>query len=107
LAIGDIIGSNLTNITLVLGLMLMGTPFAVDITVLIEILPFLLVTTIIFWRFLSRGGVTKYGGVILLKLHIIPSFANLTRLDVHLHKPKRKGILVRFEFSCTLASFKN
>jgi cation:H+ antiporter len=66
LAIGDIIGSNLTNITLVLGLMLIGAPFAVDITVLIEILPFLLVTTIIFWRFLSRGGATKYGGVILL-----------------------------------------
>lgn len=71
LAIGDIIGSNLTNITLVLGLMLIGAPFAVDITVLIEILPFLLVTTIIFWRFLSRGGVTKYGGVILLLSYIL------------------------------------
>ncbi len=66
LAIGDIIGSNLTNITLVFGLMLIGAPFAVDVTVLIEILPFLLVTTIIFWRFLSRGGVPKYGGIILL-----------------------------------------
>ncbi len=66
LAIGDIIGSNLTNITLVFGLMLIGAPFAVDVTVLIEIFPFLLVTTIIFWRFLSRGGVPKYGGIILL-----------------------------------------
>ncbi len=71
LAIGDIIGSNLTNITLILGLMLIGAPFAVDITVLIEILPFLLVTTIIFWRFLSRGGVPKYGGVILLLSYIL------------------------------------
>jgi len=71
LAIGDIIGSNLTNITLVLGLMLIGAPFAVDITVLIEILPFLLVTTIIFWRFFSRGGVTKYAGVILLLSYVL------------------------------------
>ena len=71
LAIGDIIGSNLTNITLVLGLMLIGAPFAVDITVLIEILPFLLVTTIIFWRFFSRGGVSKYAGVILLLSYVL------------------------------------
>jgi len=71
LAIGDIIGSNLTNITLVLGLMLIGAPFSVDVTVLIKILPFLLVTTIIFWRFLSRGGVTKYGGAILLLSYIL------------------------------------
>jgi len=71
LAIGDIIGSNLTNITLIFGLMLIGAPFAVDVTVLIEILPFLLVTTIIFWRFLSRGGVPKYGGAILLLSYIL------------------------------------
>ena len=71
LAIGDIIGSNLTNITLVFGLMLIGTPLAIDVTVLIEILPFLLVTTIIFWRFLSRGGVPKYGGIILLLSYIL------------------------------------
>jgi cation:H+ antiporter len=71
LAIGDIIGSNLTNLTLVLGLVLITSPFAVDMTIFIEILPFLLITTIIFWRFLTRGGVSQVGGIILMMTYIL------------------------------------
>ncbi|MFP3985388.1 MAG: sodium:calcium antiporter [Candidatus Bathyarchaeia archaeon] len=71
LAIGDIIGSNLTNLTLVLGLVLVASPFAVDITIFVEILPFLLITTIIFWRFLTRGGISQVGGVILIFTYIL------------------------------------
>jgi cation:H+ antiporter len=48
LAIGDIIGSNLTNLSLVLGLVLLTSPFTVDITIFTEILPFLLITNNIF-----------------------------------------------------------
>ncbi len=71
LAIGDIIGSNLTNLTLVLGLVLITSPFAVDMTIFTEILPFLLVTTIIFWRFLTKGGVSQVGGIILMMAYIL------------------------------------
>ena len=71
LAIGDIIGSNLTNLTLVLGLVLLVSPFAVDMTIFTEIIPFLLITTVIFWRFLTRGGITKIGGVILLAVYLL------------------------------------
>ncbi len=71
LAIGDIIGSNLTNLTLVLGLVLLTSPFAVNITIFTEILPFLLITTIIFWRFLTRGGVSQVGGIILIMTYIL------------------------------------
>lgn len=71
LAIGDIVGSNLTNLTLVLGLVLVSSPFAVDMTILTEILPFLLITTIVFWRFLTRGGVSQIGGVVLLMVYIL------------------------------------
>ncbi|UCH31741.1 MAG: sodium:calcium antiporter [Candidatus Bathyarchaeota archaeon] len=70
LAIGDIIGSNLTNLTLVLGIVLLTSP-AVDMTIFSEILPFLLITTVIFWRFLMRGGVSKIGGLILLIMYIL------------------------------------
>ena len=66
LAIGDIIGSNFTNLTLILGLVLLASPFTVDLTVFIEIMPFLIVTTVIFWRFIMRGGVSKVGGALLL-----------------------------------------
>lgn len=71
LAIGDIVGSNLTNLTLVLGLVLVVSPFAVDMTVFTEILPFLMITTVIFWRFLTRGGVSQVGGIVLIMAYIL------------------------------------
>lgn len=71
LALGDVIGSNLTNLTLVLGLVLLTSPFKVDMTIFVEMLPFLLVTTVIFWRFIMRGGVSKTGGAILILTYIL------------------------------------
>jgi cation:H+ antiporter len=71
LALGDIIGSNLTNLTLVLGLVLLTSPFKVDMTIFIEILPFLLITTVIFWRFIMRDGISKTGGVVLILTYIL------------------------------------
>jgi cation:H+ antiporter len=71
LAIGGIIGSNLTNLTLVLGLVLLASPFAVDTTIFTELLPFLLITTVIFWRFLTRGGISKIGGLLLLASYLL------------------------------------
>jgi cation:H+ antiporter len=70
LAIGGIIGSNLTNLTLVLGLVLLTSP-SVGITLLTQILPFLLITTVIFWRFLARGGISKIGGILLLATYLL------------------------------------
>jgi cation:H+ antiporter len=71
LALGDIVGSNLTNLTLVLGLVLLTSPFAVNMTVFTEILPFLLMTTVVFWRFIMRGGVTRVGGVLLILTYVL------------------------------------
>ena len=71
LALGDIIGSNLTNLTLVLGLVLLTSPFRVDMTIFTEILPFLLITTVIFWRFIMRGGVSKAGGGFLILTYVL------------------------------------
>lgn len=71
LALGDIVGSNLTNLTLVLGLVLLTSPFAVNMTIFTEILPFLLLTTVVFWRFIMRGGVSKAGGVILILTYVL------------------------------------
>ncbi|MFX0067758.1 MAG: sodium:calcium antiporter [Promethearchaeota archaeon] len=71
MALGDIVGSNLMNLTFVLGLVLITSPFTVDITIFSEILPFLLITTIIFWRFLMRGEISKIGGSLLLASYIM------------------------------------
>lgn len=71
LAIGGIIGSNLTNLTLILGLVLLASPFRADLTVFIEIIPFLMITTVIFWRFIMRGGVSKIGGALMLLTYLL------------------------------------
>lgn len=71
LALGDIIGSNLTNLTLVLGLVLVSSPLPFDMTIFTEILPFLLITTVVFWRFLTRGGVSQFGGMVLILIYVL------------------------------------
>lgn len=71
LAIGDIIGSNLTNLTLVLGLVLLSSPFTTDMTIFTELLPFLLITTIILWRYLLKGGISQMGGMVLMFTYIL------------------------------------
>jgi len=72
LAIGDAIGSNLTNITLVLGIVLLTSPFGtVDLSIFAEILPFVLITTLILWRYLTKGGVSEFGGIALIITYIV------------------------------------
>ncbi|MCW4006086.1 MAG: sodium:calcium antiporter [Candidatus Bathyarchaeota archaeon] len=71
LALGNVVGSNLTNLTLVLGIILVSSPFMVDTGVLTGILPFLIITTIIFWRTVLRGGVSKLSGVALILTYLV------------------------------------
>lgn len=71
LALGDIIGSNLTNLTLVLGLLLVASPFAVDMATFIEIVPFVVISTLILWRYLMKGNVSQVGGIILIMVYIL------------------------------------
>ncbi|MBX5321493.1 MAG: hypothetical protein QHH12_01890 [Candidatus Bathyarchaeota archaeon] len=73
LALGDLIGSNLTNITLVLGIVLLATsPFEpTDLSVFAEIVPFVLITTLILWRYLTKGGVSQIGGITLILTYVI------------------------------------
>lgn len=71
LAIGDVIGSNLSNIALVLGFILLVSPFTVNLTIFTEILPFLLITTLLLWRFLTKGGIPKWGGILLIMMYVV------------------------------------
>ena len=71
LALGDVIGANLTTITLVLGFVLLLSPFAVNITAFTEILLFVLATNLILWRYLTRGGVSQIGGIILIIVYVL------------------------------------
>jgi cation:H+ antiporter len=70
LALGDAIGANLTTITLVLGFVLLVSPFAVDVAAFAEILLFVLATNLVLWRYLVKGGVSQFGGVILILIYV-------------------------------------
>ncbi|MEM3699415.1 MAG: hypothetical protein QXL57_00900 [Candidatus Bathyarchaeia archaeon] len=72
LALGDLIGSNLTNITLILGIVLLFSQAeSVNLSILAEIVPFILITTLILWRYLTKGGVSQFGGIMLIIVYII------------------------------------
>ena len=72
LALGDIIGSNLTNITLVLGILLLLSPFEViNLTLFAEVVPFVLITTLILWRYLAKGGISQIGGIALILTYVV------------------------------------
>jgi cation:H+ antiporter len=72
LALGDAIGSNLTNITLVLGIVLLASPFeTINISIFTQIVPFVLITTLILWRYLTKGGVSQLGGIALIVTYIV------------------------------------
>jgi cation:H+ antiporter len=72
LALGDLIGSNLTNITVILGTVLLLSPIElIDLSILAEIVPFVLITTLILWRYLTKGGVSQFGGLALIIVYVI------------------------------------
>jgi len=66
MALGNSIGSNLTNMTLVLGIVLLLAPLEVDIGALRVATTFVLIATGTFWYFLSRGNLGRIQGAILL-----------------------------------------
>ncbi|MFP3985389.1 MAG: sodium:calcium antiporter [Candidatus Bathyarchaeia archaeon] len=71
LALGDAIGANVATTTLVLGFVFLLSPFAVDITAFAEILLFVLATNIILWRYLTKGGISQAGGIVLIMIYVL------------------------------------
>jgi Ca2+/Na+ antiporter len=71
LALGDAIGANLTTTTLVLGLVFLLSPFQVNLTAFAEILLFVLASNLILWRYLTKGGVSQVGGIVLIMIYVL------------------------------------
>ncbi|MEM2912575.1 MAG: hypothetical protein QW146_08750 [Candidatus Bathyarchaeia archaeon] len=71
LVLGDIIGANLTTITLVLGIVLVASPFKIDMVAFLEMLVFVLIVNLVLWRYLTKGGITQLGGITLLLIYVM------------------------------------
>jgi len=74
LASANAIGSNLTNLTLILGMVFLSSffsPFSVDITPFFEIIAFVLITSLIVWYHITKGGDCRLVGMVLVLTYVI------------------------------------
>jgi len=70
LAMGDVIGSAVTNITLVLGLLAIINPAPLNVIPITGMLPFMIISTLLVWySFSHKGKLGKNEGLILLAIY--------------------------------------
>ncbi|MEM3715997.1 MAG: sodium:calcium antiporter [Candidatus Bathyarchaeia archaeon] len=77
LVLGNIVGSGFMNITLILGVALMGGPFRVNMAAYSSLVMFSIMANLLLWYFLSGERISWREGIILLfmyTLFIIASF---------------------------------
>ena len=66
MGIGNAIGSNITNVTLVLGAAFLVRPLRIHSRLLIRELPILVLIMLIAWGFLANGYLSRLEGIVLL-----------------------------------------
>ena len=71
LAFGDIVGSCFVNITLILGVTLLGSPFKVDMRVFSDLVIFSLISNLFLWYFLTIERMGRREGTILLFIYFL------------------------------------
>lgn len=71
LVMGEAIGSTVTNISLVLGAVLIVTPFVVNMSIFTTLMMFVLLTNLFLWYFVTGGKLGRKEGLILLFIYEI------------------------------------
>lgn len=84
-AVGNAIGSNITNIALVLGITAIIKPLMVSSSTIKRELPVLLAVTLLSVYFLADGHLAFYEGVVLIILFVF-SIGGLTWISLHAEK---------------------
>jgi len=74
LASANAIGSNLTNLSLILGIVFISSlfsPFTVDVMAFSETISFVLITSLIVWYHMTKGGDCRLTGIALILTYVI------------------------------------
>jgi len=71
LAFGDMIGSNFTNTTLILGATLLLSPININIKAFYDLATFSILANIVLWYLMSRGKFGRMEGIYLLSSYIL------------------------------------
>jgi len=71
LALGNVVGSSITNLGLILGIVLLVSPIGISFFVFSDLVSFLIATNLIFWYLIVLGKVGKMGGLVLLMTYVL------------------------------------
>jgi cation:H+ antiporter len=71
LALGNIMGSCFMNITLILGITLVSSPLAINMSAFSNVALFSLITNLLLWYFLSNERVGRREGMVMLFLYAL------------------------------------
>jgi cation:H+ antiporter len=71
LALGNVIGSCFINITLILGLTFLISPFNVNVSAFSDLVIFSLISNIVLWYILQNTKISKREGLILLAIYAL------------------------------------
>lgn len=80
LAVGNVIGSCFINITLILGMILLLSPFNVEFSAFSDLIILSLITNLVFWYILYNTKVRKREGIVLLGVYLIFLLNSLSNL---------------------------
>ncbi|PCI24623.1 sodium:proton exchanger [Candidatus Peregrinibacteria bacterium] len=95
LAFGNVIGSNIANILLILGVALFFAPLTVSKSLLQLEIPFLFLTSFVFWFFVQDGELSRFEGGALLVMFLL--FLSLSYFNIRKHpveKSTEKGMTI-------------
>jgi cation:H+ antiporter len=70
LALGEVIGSCLTNLTLIFGIVLAMSPFHVNLSLFTTVLSFTIFTNLILWFFLDKEEISHSEGMFLFVVYL-------------------------------------
>jgi len=70
MALGNAVGSNLTNVTLILGALLIISGQSLVFSQHVSVVLFVLLASSTFWFFISRGALNRMSGVLLLLIYL-------------------------------------
>jgi cation:H+ antiporter len=82
LSLGNVIGSNFLNSTLILGILLVFTPPGIDFLVLSDLILFSVTSNLLLWYFIDTQRLNREAGIILLSLYLINTMILLGILQI-------------------------
>lgn len=71
LALGGVVGSSLTTVTIVLGLVILISPVMIDLTIFSTLIGFMVFSCILLWIFFGRGKLGRTEGIILFLFYAL------------------------------------